>query len=139
MAPGRSAAARNEAHQALIGLPTYHGWYLLQEPRTIGGYLREATIVPSLDQFVVWIAIGLIGGSLAGMVVARERKGFGLVRNLGLGLIGAVLGGFIFRLFGLLVRLDKIAISLRDVVAAFAGSLLVLVAIWLWQLHEKRR
>jgi uncharacterized membrane protein YeaQ/YmgE (transglycosylase-associated protein family) len=95
--------------------------------------------VPSLDHFAVWIAIGLIGGSLAGMVVTRERKGFGLVRNLGLGLIGAVIGGLIFRLFGLLVRLDNIAISLRDVVAAFAGSLLVLIAIWLWQLHEKRR
>jgi uncharacterized membrane protein YeaQ/YmgE (transglycosylase-associated protein family) len=95
--------------------------------------------VPSLDQFVVWIAIGLIGGSLAGMVVARERKGFGLVRNLGLGLAGAIIGGLIFRLFGLLPRLDKFAISLRDVVAAFAGSLLVLVAIWLWQRYGKRR
>jgi hypothetical protein len=39
----------------------------------------------------------------------------------------------IFRLFGLFPRLDKIAISLRDIVAAFLGSLILLAALWLWQ------
>jgi uncharacterized membrane protein YeaQ/YmgE (transglycosylase-associated protein family) len=93
--------------------------------------------MPSLSQFAVWIAIGFVGGSLAGMAVARERRGFGLVRNLGLGLIGAVVGGLIFRIFGLLTSLDSIAVSLRDVVDTFMGSLLVLVVIWLWQLRKK--
>jgi uncharacterized membrane protein YeaQ/YmgE (transglycosylase-associated protein family) len=92
--------------------------------------------MPSLSQFAVWIAIGFVGGSLAGMAVARARRGFGLVRNLGLGLIGAVVGGLIFRIFGLLTSLDSIAVSLRDVVDAFMGSLLVLVVIWLWQLRK---
>ena len=55
------------------------------------------------------------------------------MRNLGVGLVGALVGGFIFRLFGLLPDLDKIAISLRDIVAALAGSLLVLSALWIWQ------
>jgi hypothetical protein len=35
--------------------------------------------------------------------------------------------------FGLLPGLDKFAISLRDVVAAVVGSLLVLAGLWLWQ------
>jgi uncharacterized membrane protein YeaQ/YmgE (transglycosylase-associated protein family) len=89
--------------------------------------------MPSLNQFIVWIIVGLIGGSLAGFLITWERGGFGFSRNLGVGLVGALVGGLIFRLFGLLPDLDKIAISLRDVVAALAGSLLVLATFWIWQ------
>ena len=89
--------------------------------------------MPSLAEFTVWIVMGLVGGSLAGLVITRERKGFGLVRNMGLGLVGAIVGGLIFRLLGLLPGLDAISISLRDVVAAFVGSLIVLATIWLGQ------
>ncbi|MGB9649781.1 MAG: GlsB/YeaQ/YmgE family stress response membrane protein [Stellaceae bacterium] len=91
----------------------------------------------SLDQFIVWIIIGLLGGSLAGLIITRERKGFGVLRNLGLGLVGALLGGLLFRLLGLFPELDKITVSLRDVVAAVVGSLLILAALWLVQ-HFRR-
>jgi hypothetical protein len=40
-------------------------------------------------------------------------------------------------MLGLLPGLDRIAISLRDVVAAVIGSLIVLVALWLWQRYKK--
>jgi uncharacterized membrane protein YeaQ/YmgE (transglycosylase-associated protein family) len=89
--------------------------------------------MPSIVQILVWIVVGLLGGSLAGLLVTWERRGFGVARNLGIGLIGALIGGYAFRLFGLFPGLDKIAISLRDVVAAVVGSLLVLAAIWVWQ------
>ena len=46
----------------------------------------------------------------------RERKGFGVITNLGLGLAGAVVGGLVFHLFGLFPQFDNISISLRDVV-----------------------
>ncbi len=85
----------------------------------------------SLAQFIVWVFIGLLAGSLAGLVVKRRRKGFGVPVNFGLGLAGALVGGLLFRLFGLFPQLDKIAISLRDVVAAVLGSLLVLAILWL--------
>lgn len=91
----------------------------------------------SLDQFIVWIIIGLLGGSLAGLIITRERKGFGVLRNLGLGLVGALLGGLLFRLLGLFPELDKVTVSLRDVVAAVVGSLLILAALWLMQ-HFRR-
>ena len=93
--------------------------------------------MPSLAQVIVWIIMGLVGGSLAGLIITRERKGFGLVKNMGLGLAGAIVGGLLFRLLGLLPSLDEISISLRDVVAAFVGSLIVLAAIWLWQRVKK--
>ncbi len=93
--------------------------------------------MPSLDQFVVWIVVGLLGGSLAGLIITWDRKGFGLLRNLGVGLVGALIGGFIFRLLGLLPGLDKYAISLRDIVSAVVGSLLVLTVLWIWQRSRK--
>ena len=46
-------------------------------------------------------------------------------------------GQSLFRLLGLLPGLDQISISLRDVVAAFVGSLIVLAAIGLWQRFQK--
>jgi uncharacterized membrane protein YeaQ/YmgE (transglycosylase-associated protein family) len=67
--------------------------------------------MPSINQIVVWIIIGLLGGSLAGLIITRERKGFGILRNLGVGLVGALVGGLVFRLFGIFPGLDKIAIS----------------------------
>jgi uncharacterized membrane protein YeaQ/YmgE (transglycosylase-associated protein family) len=89
--------------------------------------------MPSIDQFIVWIVVGLLGGGLAGALTTWERGGFGLFRNLALGLAGALIGGLLFRVFGIWPGLDKIAISLRDVVAAVLGSLLVLAALWLWR------
>jgi len=93
--------------------------------------------MPSINHIVVWIIIGLLGGSLAGLIITRERKGFGILRNLGVGLVGALVGGLVFRLFGIFPGLDKIAISLRYIVAALIGSLLVLALIWLWQRLQK--
>ena len=87
----------------------------------------------SLTQFIVWIIVGLLGGSIVGLIVTRERKGFGLWRNLGLGLVGALVGGLLFWLLGIFPELDTVRISLRDVVAAIVGSLLVLGALWSWQ------
>jgi uncharacterized membrane protein YeaQ/YmgE (transglycosylase-associated protein family) len=87
----------------------------------------------SVDQFVVWIVVGLIGGALAGALMTWERSGYGLWRNLALGLAGAVIGGLLFRVFGIWPGLDKIAISLRDIVSAVVGSLLVLAALWAWR------
>jgi uncharacterized membrane protein YeaQ/YmgE (transglycosylase-associated protein family) len=89
--------------------------------------------MPSVDQLIVWIVVGLIGGGLASRVITWDREGFGQLRNLGLGLAGAVVGGLLFRLFGWLPQLNGIAVSLRDIVAAFVGSLIVLAALWLWR------
>ena len=92
--------------------------------------------MPSFDHVTVWIIVGLIGGSLAGLLLTWEKQGLGLVRNLGLGLAGALVGGLLFRLLGLFPDLDKISVSLRDIVAAVVGSFIVLGAIWLWQKYQ---
>jgi uncharacterized membrane protein YeaQ/YmgE (transglycosylase-associated protein family) len=89
--------------------------------------------MPSLDKVIVWIVVGLLGGSLAGLVIKWDRKGFGLIRNLGVGLVGALVGGSLFRIIPIFPGLDKISISLRDIVAALIGSLIVLAFLWLWR------
>jgi uncharacterized membrane protein YeaQ/YmgE (transglycosylase-associated protein family) len=82
---------------------------------------------------IVWVLIGLAGGTLAGLIVKGSKRGFGFFANLGLGLAGALAGGLLFRLLGILPNLDKISISARDIVAALAGSILVLGLLWLWR------
>jgi uncharacterized membrane protein YeaQ/YmgE (transglycosylase-associated protein family) len=93
--------------------------------------------MPTTAQMIVWIVVGLIGGGLASRLITWDREGFGTFRNLGLGLIGALIGGLLFRWLNLLPGLDKVSVSLRDIVAAVAGSLLVLLAIWLFRRYAK--
>ena len=93
--------------------------------------------MPTADQVIVWIIVGLLGGSFAGLLIRWDRKGFGFVRNLGIGLVGALVGGLLFRGLGLFPDLDRVAISLRDVVAAIVGSFLVLGALWIWQRSKR--
>ena len=94
-------------------------------------------MMPTLAQLIVWVVVGVLGGTLAGYAITWHRAGFGVWRNAELGLVGALLGGFLFRIFGLFPNLDRISISLRDVVAAFVGSLIILLAIWAWDKYGK--
>ena len=93
--------------------------------------------MPTVAQMIVWIVVGLIGGGLASRLITWDREGFGTFRNLGLGLLGALIGGLLFRWLNLLPGLDKVSVSLRDVVAAVAGSLLILAVIWLYRRYAK--
>ena len=47
----------------------------------------------SAGQLVVWLLVGGAAGKLVGMVVQRRRRGYGLVPNLVIGLVGALIGG----------------------------------------------
>jgi uncharacterized membrane protein YeaQ/YmgE (transglycosylase-associated protein family) len=90
-------------------------------------------MMPSFGQVIVWMAIGLIGGGLASRLITWNHEGFGRWRNLALGLAGALVGGFLVRLLRLFPELDAYAISLRDVVAAVLGSLIILAGLWVWE------
>ena len=85
----------------------------------------------------------LSGSSSASSAAARRidrhpaTPGGSVFPNLGLGLAGALIGGGVFRIFGVLPGLDSIAISIRDVIAAIAGSLPLVIAFWLWQRFKK--
>lgn len=90
----------------------------------------------TLQQVIVWLIIGAIAGSLAGLMVKRTRQGFGRFTNLGIGLVGAIIGGVLFRVFGIDLGLGAISVSLEDIVAAFLGSIVFLLILrWM----RKRR
>jgi uncharacterized membrane protein YeaQ/YmgE (transglycosylase-associated protein family) len=72
---------------------------------------------------IIWIVIGLIAGWLATQIM--QARG-GLLRNLVLGLIGSVVGGFIFTKIGLEVVPD----FWGELITATIGAVLVL---FLWQ------
>jgi uncharacterized membrane protein YeaQ/YmgE (transglycosylase-associated protein family) len=49
---------------------------------------------------LIWfLVIGLVAGWLAGLIM--KKSGFGLVGNLVVGVLGALLGGFLFNMLGL--------------------------------------
>jgi uncharacterized membrane protein YeaQ/YmgE (transglycosylase-associated protein family) len=61
---------------------------------------NDVVVYVQTHGFIWWIVIGLIAGWLAG-TLARGR-GFGCVTNVILGLIGAVVGGWIFSKLGII-------------------------------------
>jgi uncharacterized membrane protein YeaQ/YmgE (transglycosylase-associated protein family) len=93
-----------------------------------------------LDDVVSWLIVGALAGSLAGMLVKRRKEGFGHILNLGIGTVGALIGGFLFKVLKInLGLLGSITVSAREVVAGFIGSLVFLGLIWTGQKYWPRR
>lgn len=71
---------------------------------------------------IYWILFGLIAGSIANFIEPRPSKG-GILGSIALGIVGAVVGGFIgSALFGVSVT----GFNLTSFILAVAGSLIVL-------------
>ena len=51
----------------------------------------EGGRIMELGMFVSWVVVGLLAGWLAGIVM--KDGGYGLIGDLGLGLVGSVVGG----------------------------------------------
>jgi len=85
----------------------------------------------SPDEVIAWLIVGALAGSLAGMIVTRHRAGFGRILNLAVGLIGAVIGGVLFKVLHLnLGVIGSITITSEEVVEAFIGALIFLTVVW---------
>lgn len=84
----------------------------------------------TIDEIAAWVIIGMLAGSLAGLVLKRKKEGYGRFANLGIGLVGAIIGGFLFDILGIDLGKANITITLRDIVAAFVGSLIFLAILF---------
>lgn len=81
--------------------------------------------MPDLSEVINWLIVGAIAGGLVGMLLTGRREGYGWLKNLGLGLLGGIVGGFIFiKLIKMDFGLD-IQVTLEEVVAAIFGTLIV--------------
>ena len=83
----------------------------------------------SWPTLITWLIVGALAGALTGMVVKQKRRGYGPLANLGIGLVGALIGGGLFEVLGIDLGLGQISVSAQDLLAAFLGSLLFLGAL----------
>ena len=79
--------------------------------------------------FIWYIIIGIVAGFLAGKIM--RGGGFGLVTNLLLGILGGVLGGWVFALFGLAA-----SGLIGSLITSTVGAILVL---WIASLFSKSK
>ncbi len=75
----------------------------------------------SLETFLLWLVVGLIAGFLASILVGG---GLGLIGNIIVGVVGAFLGGFLFRALGIGVPFGGMAGS---IFVAFVGAVVLLL------------
>jgi uncharacterized membrane protein YeaQ/YmgE (transglycosylase-associated protein family) len=71
--------------------------------------------------FIVWLIVGGIAGWFAGFMV--RGGGFGLVRNILLGIVGSIVAGFLLPRLG--VHIGGTFVS--DIVEAAIGAIVVLL------------
>jgi uncharacterized membrane protein YeaQ/YmgE (transglycosylase-associated protein family) len=77
----------------------------------------------SLETFLIWIVIGLVAGWLASAVVGG---GYGVIGDIVVGVVGAFLGGMIFR--GLHIHAPFGGIA-GTIFVAFIGAVVLLVVL----------
>lgn len=70
----------------------------------------------------LWIVLGAVAGWLASMVMKTNREQ-GLVMDIVVGIVGAVLGGWIFGLFG---APGVSGFNLPSLLVAFVGAIVLL-------------
>jgi uncharacterized membrane protein YeaQ/YmgE (transglycosylase-associated protein family) len=71
---------------------------------------------------VAWIVLGLIAGFIGSKIVNKQGEGFAL--DVVLGIVGAVVGGFVFNLLG---ASGVTGVNLYSMLVAVVGAVIVLV------------
>ena len=72
---------------------------------------------------LAWIVLGLIAGFVASKIV--NRTGEGAILDILLGIVGAIVGGWLFHSFGMA---GATGVNLYSMVVATLGAVVVLVA-----------
>lgn len=72
---------------------------------------------------LAWIVVGIIAGWLAKMVVRGEGPG-GILGDLLIGVIGAIIGGWVFNYFG---HPGVTGLNIGSIVVAFVGGIILLL------------
>lgn len=78
-----------------------------------------------------WIVLGLIAGFIASKIVNKQGEGFFL--DIVLGIVGAIVGGFIFTAFG---AAGVTGFNLYSMLVAIVGAIIVL---WIYHALFARR
>ena len=73
--------------------------------------------------FLAWIVLGLIAGFIGSKIV--NKRGEGLLLDIILGVVGAIVGGWLFNLLG---ASGVTGLNLYSLAVAVVGAIVVLVA-----------
>ncbi|NIL96333.1 MAG: GlsB/YeaQ/YmgE family stress response membrane protein [Planctomycetales bacterium] len=84
----------------------------------------------TLGKLVVWLIVGGFVGAVVGRLATRSKEGYGRVVNTLLGMAGAIVGGGLFQIFKIDLGLGELKVTFEDLVAAFIGSVFLLVVCW---------
>jgi uncharacterized membrane protein YeaQ/YmgE (transglycosylase-associated protein family) len=76
-----------------------------------------------LEQAIVFLVIGGIAGWLAGLIL--KGGGFGLVGNIVIGILGALLGGWLFKLLKISIGGEWVG----PIVTATVGAVVLLFVV----------
>ena len=88
--------------------------------------MRTLIIQINLETLLVWAVVGLVGGFLASRMMLGH--GLGLIGDVLVGIVGAVVGGFLADYFG--VHLTVVGHPIvSEVVVAFIGALVLLLVL----------
>jgi uncharacterized membrane protein YeaQ/YmgE (transglycosylase-associated protein family) len=71
---------------------------------------------------ISWIVLGLIAGFIGSQIVSRQGQGFWL--DIALGIVGALVGGFLFSLFG---ASGVTGLNIYSMIVAVVGAVVVLL------------
>jgi len=71
---------------------------------------------------IAWIILGLIAGFIGSKIVNRTGQGFFL--DIALGVVGAVVGGFLFSAFG---ATGVTGLNIWSLIVAVIGAIVVMV------------
>ena len=72
--------------------------------------------------FLAWIVLGLLAGFIGSKIV--NKQGEGLILDILLGVVGAVVGGWLFNRFG---ATGVTGLNLYSLLVAVTGSVILLV------------
>lgn len=73
--------------------------------------------------WLAWIVLGLVAGFIGSKLV--NKRGEGMILDILLGIIGAIVGGWLFRTFG---ASGVTGLNLYSLLVAVIGAVVVLVA-----------
>ena len=81
--------------------------------------------------FIAWIILGVVAGFIASKIVNKQGEGF--IVDLILGVIGSVVGGFLFSVVGIQTTTG---FNLYSLIVAVIGAIVVL---WIYHAIVGRR
>ncbi len=75
-----------------------------------------------VTQLLIWVVLGLVAGFIASKLI--NRRGEGVILDILLGVVGAFIGGWLFRIFG---STGVTGLNLWSLMVAVIGAIVFLV------------